>query len=181
MPTCKDCLVAKTRSEFYLHRKGEYVKVCKPCYNAKRKEYQKGYKLVNRNYLTGNENRKRMAKKKLAVDLFGGICYDCKQSFPLCVYDFHHLDPATKRQREVPSSNRQVNFTRSWENIKKELEKCIMLCSNCHRIRHHEWTFPSKPVKRIKRGGGGMQLSIPLMPRDHIPSMEPIGVARLGI
>ncbi len=42
--------------------------------------------------------------------------------------DFHHVDPSTK---EFGVSNK--GMTRSWEKIKAELDKCILVCANCHR------------------------------------------------
>ncbi|UIW10564.1 HNH endonuclease [Aeromonas phage BUCT695] len=61
------------------------------------------------------------------------ICRVCKIEKPLsefhqCVYQFHHLEPHTK---EGNSAN-----IRNWDKLREELDKCVMLCANCHMIRH---------------------------------------------
>tara|TARA_R100001594_G_scaffold150532_1_gene212194 strand:- start:2822 stop:3076 length:255 start_codon:yes stop_codon:yes gene_type:complete len=47
------------------------------------------------------------------------------------VIDFHHI-----RDKEFAISN-MVYRGYSWNRIQKEIDKCIPLCSNCHRIEHH--------------------------------------------
>lgn len=53
--------------------------------------------------------------------------------FSKCVQalDFHHREPKTK---EFGLSIR--GLTRSWDKIKLELDKCDLLCANCHRELH---------------------------------------------
>ena len=46
------------------------------------------------------------------------------------MFDWHHLDPSNKEDR--PSRL----LTRKWSTLKKELDKCVFLCANCHRLRH---------------------------------------------
>jgi len=46
------------------------------------------------------------------------------------VLEFHHT--GNKDLNVSP----MVNQGYSWERIQKEIEKCIPLCSNCHRIVH---------------------------------------------
>lgn len=76
--------------------------------------------------------KRRDKVKKMAVEYCGGKCQDCLTSFSYPgVYDFHHLDENIK---EFSIGNN--GYTKGWEKIKKELDKCILLCSNCHRIRH---------------------------------------------
>lgn len=69
-------------------------------------------------------------KKVKAIEYLGGKCVDCGIFFPPEIYDFHHLDPSTK---EFQWNKLRL---RSWDSIKKELDKCALLCSNCHRWRH---------------------------------------------
>ena len=47
------------------------------------------------------------------------------------VIDFHHI-----RDKEFAISN-MVYRGYSWKRIQQEIDKCIPLCSNCHRIEHH--------------------------------------------
>lgn len=44
---------------------------------------------------------------------------------------FHHLDP---KKKEFGLSER--GLTRSWEKIKLEIDKCVLLCANCHMEIH---------------------------------------------
>ena len=44
---------------------------------------------------------------------------------------FHHLDPA---QKDFGLSVR--GLTRSWEKMRAELDKCVLLCANCHSEVH---------------------------------------------
>lgn len=86
---------------------------CKTCFNARCLKIKKDNKIM-------------------AAQTFGNICYDCKEHYPLEIFDFHHLDPKTK------DFNWSYLKARRQSDIIKELEKCVMLCTNCHRLRHKE-------------------------------------------
>lgn len=77
--------------------------------------------------------RQRKLKQK-CVEYCGNKCKICGYSKYIGALDFHHLDPNKK----------DIKFSRfgrtSWDNNKdkltQELDKCILLCSNCHREVH---------------------------------------------
>lgn len=74
---------------------------------------------------------KRLINKAKAVEYGGGKCKYCGiVSNCLDIYDFHHKDPSKKEA----SLNRLVNS--DWDSMVKELDKCDLLCSNCHKITH---------------------------------------------
>lgn len=75
------------------------------------------------------KDRRRMLKLK-AVEHLGGSCQICNYNKCIQALEFHHLDPT---QKEFGISDGDL---RSWERIKLELTKCILLCSNCHREVH---------------------------------------------
>jgi len=77
--------------------------------------------------------KRRQTLKKLAIDYKGGSCQRCGYNKCDGALEFHHLDP-TKKDFSISSSGN----TRAWEVIKKELDKCIMVCANCHREIHEE-------------------------------------------
>jgi hypothetical protein len=79
-----------------------------------------------------DRNNRIRGNKAVAVSMLGGKCSMCGfQTNVLSVYDFHHLDPSKK---EVNKQERIVAF--SGEKMMAELKKCILVCSNCHRIIH---------------------------------------------
>ena len=73
---------------------------------------------------------KRFRDKEKAIRLLGGKCVDCNFKGNHAAFVFHHLDSNTKSFTIGSIANRR------WELIEKELKKCILLCANCHRIRH---------------------------------------------
>ena len=79
--------------------------------------------------IKGRQNKLR------AIEYLGGHCTDCLNEFPPYVYDFHHLNPEIKEH----SITRIMG--RKWENIVTELDKCVLLCANCHRIRENKEEF----------------------------------------
>lgn len=73
---------------------------------------------------------RELGKKTRMVQHLGGRCADCDGRFPDCAFDFHHLDP---NQKDFALAKGR-HYT--WEKIERELSKCVLLCANCHRIRH---------------------------------------------
>jgi hypothetical protein len=76
-------------------------------------------------------SRRRKKLKALAVELKGGKCSICGYSKYIGALEFHHIDE--KRKNFGLSMN---GITRSWEKTKLELDKCLLVCSNCHREIH---------------------------------------------
>ncbi len=76
--------------------------------------------------------RRRDERKLKLVEHFNNKCNDCGGVFPPCCYDFHHIDPLMKSFEIAP------RLDGNYENILKEAEKCVMICANCHRIRHYK-------------------------------------------
>lgn len=116
MKTCTTCKTAKSLDSFNndARRSSGKNPQCRQCQNDAKK-------------------KKRATNKLKAVNYLGGKCKRCDiKSNCLDIYDFHHRDPNQKEE----SLNRLVNT--DWDAIVKELEKCDLLCSNCHKITHWE-------------------------------------------
>lgn len=76
--------------------------------------------------------KRRKVIKQKAVDYLGGKCQICELKDECsAVYEFHHKDP-TKKDFTISGKG----HCRSWERVKTELDKCILLCANCHRRIH---------------------------------------------
>ena len=71
----------------------------------------------------------RKRTKKRAVEYLGGSCTKCGYKAFLEVLAFHHKDP-TKKDFSIGSSGK------GWGTIQGELDKCVLLCSNCHIETH---------------------------------------------
>lgn len=78
-----------------------------------------------------NSIKRRRELKKNAMEYKGGCCEYCGYKSIPEVYDFHHLDP---KEKDFGISKK--GYCHSWEKVKIELDKCVMLCSNCHREEH---------------------------------------------
>ena len=76
--------------------------------------------------------QQRFNFKTKAVDYKGGSCQKCGYNKDLTALEFHHLDPS---QKEI---NPTKLYYKPWELTKKELDKCVCLCANCHREIHSE-------------------------------------------
>lgn len=94
---------------------------------AQRKTYAKYSKRYTKNML----DRRDGIKKWYITYKRGLSCSKCGSSH-YAIIDFHHVSEKT----EVVS-NMVVNGY-SIKSIKREIERCIVLCSNCHRILHAE-------------------------------------------
>lgn len=73
---------------------------------------------------------KRRAIKKMLIDRAGGKCQICGYNKCMRALEFHHKDPT---QKDFGIS-RQLN--RNIDDLKAEVDKCILLCSNCHAEEH---------------------------------------------
>jgi hypothetical protein len=70
---------------------------------------------------------KRRRVKLLAVQLGGGKCVICGYNKYRGALDLHHVFGRKK------FSLGGTGYSHSWKDIKKEISKCVLLCSNCHR------------------------------------------------
>ena len=76
------------------------------------------------------QKRREVIKQK-AIDYKGGKCVKCDYNKCNAALDFHHIDPSQKDFNIAAKG-----YTRSWNKVKAELDKCILLCANCHREIH---------------------------------------------
>lgn len=112
---CPSCGLVKNIDDFYKRSNregyGGYCKICSNRYHTR---------------------RIKDVKLKM-IDYKGGQCQDCHLTVNdshYSVFEFHHLDQNIKD----PNFNR-IKF-QNWDYIKNEIDKCVLLCANCHRLRH---------------------------------------------
>ncbi|TSC94193.1 MAG: HNH endonuclease [Candidatus Berkelbacteria bacterium Licking1014_85] len=73
--------------------------------------------------------KRRKKIKEMAIEYKGGKCYFCGYNKYIGAFDFHHL-----QKKSFGLSTK--GMTRSWDKTKKEIDKCLLLCANCHRELH---------------------------------------------
>lgn len=127
--------------EYYQANKEKIKAQIKTYYLANKEEklqYQREYRKLNRAKLTERDKNKRKDRLEKAIKILGNKCAKCKSTFDSCVYDFHHLNPDEKKF--TISENMLVSEKKFFE----EVNKCILLCANCHRLTHKEINLASK-------------------------------------
>jgi len=104
----------------------------------KQKEYQREWIRNNPKQQEKNikSSRARKRKNKILVEEYkndiGCYCRSCGvYDHPICM-DFHHLNEDDKKD----TVSRLSSFGYRWEVIQDEIDKCILLCSSCHRKIH---------------------------------------------
>ena len=98
------------------------------------REYQRGWYKTNRELhmqrvLKVNRRRRELGKDYVD-DLKRVPCVDCGVEYPPYVMDFDHV-----RGEKVVNLSRLRNSRLAWAKLMAEVEKCEVVCANCHRIR----------------------------------------------
>ncbi len=86
-----------------------------------------------RDYLIKAVQKRRKRVREMAIEYKGAKCERCAYDKCSEALEFHHLNSDGK---DFGISDK--GYTRSWEKIKAELDKCSLLCANCHREIHLE-------------------------------------------
>lgn len=109
---CPACKRELPWTAFYRRRQGTQPNVyCKPC-------------------TTRQVLQRQHALKRKACDYKGGKCARCGYDRYVGALEFHHLDPGEK---DFSLSRSKLT---SFDKVKAELDKCVLLCANCHREEH---------------------------------------------
>jgi len=82
-------------------------------------------------YLIDAVRKRRRKIRQMAVEYKGGRCQMCGYSRCIDALEFHHADSSGK-----DFSISEKGYTRSLAKVKEELDKCTLLCANCHREIH---------------------------------------------
>lgn len=131
MKECCICKETKSLDEFSWRNKakGQKSKECKECHAKIRAKYYERNKSSEISYVS--QRRKELSKwlKEYKSNL---KCNRCGEDHPATL-EFHHINPAEK---EVAIS--QVIRVKGWsiDRIMEEVNKCEVLCCNCHRKEH---------------------------------------------
>lgn len=78
--------------------------------------------------------RSRQKKKQTLVEYKGGKCERCGlKTHIMDLYDFHHIDPS-KKEFGLGGGGKNLSI----EKCKEEVDKCMLVCKNCHYTIHYE-------------------------------------------
>ena len=100
----------------------------------KRREYRRGWYTSHRKSEMAHVKRRKLEIRKWLEEYKKNLkCSICGESHPATI-DFHHKDESEKEQGIAYF----VGFGYSIDRIKKEMEKCEVLCANCHRKIHYK-------------------------------------------
>lgn len=113
--TCPKCDTFKSANEFYQARRNKLEASGSWC------------KLCMRQQVV---NRQRKYKQQ-ALDYKGGKCELCGYNRYQGALEFHHKDPSQKDFGMSKFSRNTLS-----DEAKAELDKCSLLCANCHREEH---------------------------------------------
>ncbi len=132
MKQCCTCKETKKLTEFNKKHttKDGLQNICRECSKKRSRKYYKDNR--EQHYKDVKANNRRYVKRNIDfVQEYKSIhgCLLCPEKANCCL-DFHHV-----RDKEVCVSV-AVYLAYSIDKLKKEMDKCILLCANCHRKLH---------------------------------------------
>ena len=110
---------------------------------AKQKTYVSTYYEKNKETVIASSRASAKAYKEKWRSYKATLaCVQCGQNHP-ATFDFHHVDSSTKEA----SINKLIK-NRAFKRAMEEVQKCVVLCANCHRIHHHNERLNKKAKKK---------------------------------
>jgi len=83
--------------------------------------------------------------KQRIIDAFNGKCGICGYNKCNAALELHHINPSEK---DFSFGRIRAN-PKNWESLVRELRKCVLLCSNCHREIHNNVSELPKDIIRF--------------------------------
>ena len=137
MKICSKCATSKPESEYFVKdgKTGRLHAQCKVCYREHRKSYaarhyEKYGDIYRERARLRRAKMKRIRQNKLIEYMHDKSCAQCGES-DIRVLECDHIDPAMKSF----SIARAITDGVKWDVILAEIQKCQVLCSNCHKKR----------------------------------------------
>lgn len=127
---CTKCGEEKSLTEFNFKNKARNKRQaqCKECQRKRERElYNEKYKYENKDLYNENRRKWKSEMRKLTRDLKSCGCVICGEKEPCCL-DFHHLKDKKFEVSKAPNVSKGRLYA--------EVQKCIVLCANCHRKVH---------------------------------------------
>jgi len=126
---CLECVPFGERADRWLKPKREpEKKICTVCGDPYIYDRSKGHKAKRCN--SCSTVKYQIAKKIRAIEYKGGSCACCGYNKYYGALGFHHLDPK-KKDFQIGGS-----YSRKWSDLLVELDKCVLVCHNCHAEIH---------------------------------------------
>jgi hypothetical protein len=139
LKTCSRCEQAKPLESFSKKGNG-YQAMCKEC----NREYQREHYQNNKSVYAEKEKRRRKRLRAWLKAYKESIpCTDCGGKFPSYVMEFDHI-PGNVKAFTIGGSIHRMSQKTYFE----ELDKCELVCSNCHKIRTHTRKARKKLVRK---------------------------------
>lgn len=133
MKTCDTCKIPKADSEFNKNKakKDGLNSICKECSRKRSRQYykEKG-ELHKKNVVKRNKKNRKVLQDYILQHFKANPCKDCGNSDSR-VLEFDHL-PQFKKTKDI---SRMLAASVSTTTLQKEIDKCEVVCANCHKIR----------------------------------------------
>lgn len=120
----------------------------------------------------GNAEERGRAIKNVLMNYFGRACTRCGYTGQPCQMDFDHIDPESK---EFTLGIGGIAH-RSVDEIITEVEKCKLICSNCHRVVSSRYETQEKISTHLSEGVNGVlaSMSSPEPDKPKLRSDSPV-------
>ena len=134
MPVCNHCLKEKDPEEFNWRYKALGIRhpTCRECQKPFRKNWYEGS--AKEKHLENVHERKRRVRDEAREYVWNYLlshpCIQCGESNPV-VLEFHHREGKDKAVSEMVAGGYPIH------KIQAEINKCDVLCANCHRKLTH--------------------------------------------
>ena len=122
---------------------------------SEQRRYNVAYYAAHRAVEIQRVRSRQISTLEFLRDLRRRPCADCGGTYPPWVMDFDHRDPMTKAFRLTTGSA----LLKSREELLAEIEKCDIVCSNCHAIRTYRSVIVSQERNGPKRVGRSARLA----------------------
>ena len=103
-------------------KKAEYYKLNKEKISEKKAEYYQ----LNKEKVREQQRECSKERKSYCIEYLGGKCVECGTTHNL---QFDHIKREGKKYTIAPK------ITYKFDNLKEELDKCQLLCYDCHKIK----------------------------------------------